>query len=234
MWRKSTMKQPKHVYVQIGALLAFAAAAPGVALAYGDQDAIRDCESRLRSEYKITDLRDATAERLQDTVHHYKVQGLAKVDGDKHPWTCEVKNRHVTSAEYSGPKPKGMGTAEKLAIGAGVAVAAGVAANELSKHQGSTGQATTPHVAAANSYPNRCEFYHGKTRTNAQACSYSQHQGGVNIMLADGTEYSLDPVGDKPGTYVKTGTNTKVYRKSGLGSKGMIYEFPGETLHILY
>lgn len=228
------MKQTKRVRVPIGTLLALAVAAPGVALAYGDQDAIRDCESHIRSEYKITDLRDGQAERLTDAPHHYKVQGLAKVDGDKHPWTCEVRNRHVTSAEYSGPKPKGMSTAQKLAIGAGVAVAAGVAANEMSKHPSGTEQAAAPHDAANNSYPNRCEFYHGKTRTNAQACSYSQHQGGVNIMLADGTEYSLDPVGDKPGTYVKTGTNTKVYRKSGLGSKGMIYEFPGETLHILY
>ena len=61
---------------------------------------------------------------------------MAKVDGDKHPWTCEVKNRHVTSAEYSGPKPKGMGTAEKLAIGAAAVVAAGVAVNEAGKHGG--------------------------------------------------------------------------------------------------
>ena len=70
-----------------------------------------------------------------DSEHHYKVQGFAKVDGDRHPWTCEVKNRHVTMAEYNGPKPKGMGTAEKLAIGA-AAVAAGVAINEASKHGG--------------------------------------------------------------------------------------------------
>jgi hypothetical protein len=115
-------------------LLAMALVAPGAALAYDEKDAIRDCESRIRSEYHLSDLRDARAERLTDTGHHYKVHGLTKVDGDKHPWTCEVKNRHVTMAEYTGPKPEGMGTAEKLAIGAAAAVAAGVAVNEMSKH----------------------------------------------------------------------------------------------------
>jgi hypothetical protein len=74
-------------------------ALPGVALAYGERDAINDCESHIRSEYRITDLRDATAERLNDVALHFKVQGLAKVDGDKYPCTCEVRNRHVTAAE---------------------------------------------------------------------------------------------------------------------------------------
>jgi hypothetical protein len=131
-------------HASLGALLTLALALPGVALAYGNHDAIRDCESRLRSEYHLSDLRDASAEKLGDSEHHYKVHGLAKVDGDKHPWTCEVKNRHVTSAEYSGPKPKGMGTAEKLAIGAGAAIAAGVAVNAMSK-SGDGSHATQGH-----------------------------------------------------------------------------------------
>ncbi|WP_295392568.1 hypothetical protein [uncultured Thiodictyon sp.] len=115
-------------------------ALPGAAFAsYDGNDAIRDCESRIRSEYKISDLRDATVQRLNDGALHFKVQGMAKVDGDKHPWTCEVNNRHVTAAEYSGPKPKGMSTAGKVAIGAAV-VAGAVAINEMSK-QGGTSQA---------------------------------------------------------------------------------------------
>ncbi len=119
----------------MGLILTLALTAPGVALAYDEKDAIRDCEGHIRSEYHLSDLRDARAERLADTPHHYKVQGLTKIDGEKHPWTCEVKNRHVTTAEYNGPKPKGMSTAEKLAVGA-AAVAAGVAINEASKHGG--------------------------------------------------------------------------------------------------
>jgi hypothetical protein len=120
----------------MGLVLTLAFAVPGAALAYDEKDAIRDCESHIRSEYHLSDLRDASAEKILDSEHHYKVHGRAKVDGDKHPWTCEVKNRHVTMAEYSGPKPKGMGTAEKLAIGAAAAVAAGIAISEASKHGG--------------------------------------------------------------------------------------------------
>lgn len=131
------MYQIKPIQTQIAALLALALAAPA-ALAYGNKDAIRDCESHIRSEYKISDLRDAQAEQIMDSEHHYKVHGLAKVDGDKHPWSCEIKNRHVTMAEYSGPKPKGMSTAEKLAIGAAAAVATGIAVSEASKHGGAS------------------------------------------------------------------------------------------------
>jgi hypothetical protein len=42
-------------------LLVLALAVPGTALAYSEKDAIRDCESRIRSEYKLSDLRDATS-----------------------------------------------------------------------------------------------------------------------------------------------------------------------------
>ena len=115
-------------------LLAVALGAPGVALAYNEQDAIRDCENRIRSEHGVSDLRNATAERLDDVALHFMVQGRAKVDGQQYPWNCEVKNRHVTSAEYDGPKPEGLGTAEGLAIGAAAAIAAGIAISEASKH----------------------------------------------------------------------------------------------------
>ena len=40
-------------------LLTLTLATPGLALAYDEKDAIRDCESHIRSEYSITDLRDA-------------------------------------------------------------------------------------------------------------------------------------------------------------------------------
>lgn len=115
-------------------LLSLALATPGAAFAYGTEDAIRDCENRIRSEYHLTDLREAHASQLSGDKH-YRIEGKAKVDGDKHPWSCEVKDRHVTRAEYDGPRAKGMSTGEKLAVGAAAAVAIGVAANQASKHQ---------------------------------------------------------------------------------------------------
>jgi uncharacterized protein YecT (DUF1311 family) len=105
------------------------------AYAYGTKDAIRDCESRLRSEYSLSDFRDQSAEQIKDSEHHYKVKGNTKIDDEKHPFGCEIKNRHVTSVSYDGPEPEGMGTAEKLAIGAAAAIAAGLVASELSKDE---------------------------------------------------------------------------------------------------
>ncbi len=119
---------------------------PGAAHAYDNKDAIRDCENRIRTEYGISDLRDARAEQIMDGDKHFKVQGLAKVDNKKHPWTCEIKARHLVAAEYSGPKTKSMSTTEKLAIGAAAAVAIGIAANATNK-DGSAG--TSPKAGAA-------------------------------------------------------------------------------------
>jgi uncharacterized protein YecT (DUF1311 family) len=103
------------------------------AYAYGTKDAIRDCESRLKSEYGLSDFRHQSAEQIKDSQHHYKVKGETKIEGEKHPFGCEIKNRHVTAVTYDGPEPEGMGTAEKLAIGAAAAIAAGLVASELSK-----------------------------------------------------------------------------------------------------
>jgi uncharacterized protein YecT (DUF1311 family) len=126
------------------------------AYAYGTKDAIRDCESRLRSEYSLSDFRDQSSEQIKDSEHHYKVKGNTKIDGEKHPFGCEIKNRHVTSVTYSGPEPEGMGTAEKLAIGAAAAIAAGLVASELSKDdeekqsEASSGSTTTVASASVN------------------------------------------------------------------------------------
>lgn len=106
----------------------------GTALAYGEKDAIRDCESRLSSEYNIDDFRHQAAKKIQGEGHRYEVTGETKIDGEKHPFKCQIEDRHVTSISYSGPEPERLGTAEKLAIGAAAAIAAGVAVSEMSEH----------------------------------------------------------------------------------------------------
>jgi len=52
------MHQITPMQTQVAALLALTLAAPA-ALAYSEKDAIRDCESHIRSEYHVSDLRDA-------------------------------------------------------------------------------------------------------------------------------------------------------------------------------
>ena len=127
------------------------------AYAYDHNSAIRDCEKRLKSEYGLSDFRHQSAEQIRDSEHHYKVKGETKIDGEKHPFGCEIQNRHVTSVTYSGPEPEGMGTTEKLAIGAAAAIAAGLVASELTKDdedkpaEASSGSTTT--VASASPNP---------------------------------------------------------------------------------
>ena len=115
------------------AAMTLAMAASSGAYAYGKDDAVRDCESHLRSEYGISDFRHESAEKLPGENHPFKVTGKVKVDGEKYPFECQIKDRHVTSVKYDGPEPEGMSTAGKLAVGAAAAIAAGLVASELSK-----------------------------------------------------------------------------------------------------
>ena len=153
--------------------LSLGIAVSGAAFAYGEKDAIRDCEKRIRSEYKLSDLRDAKAERLMDMDHHYKVNGQTKIDGKKYPWDCEVKQRHVTTVNYSGPEPEGLGTAEKLAIGAAAAIAVGAAASALSKDK-------APPAVADTAAPPEI-----RTRPN----------GEMEVVLADGCTVLYNDIG---------------------------------------
>jgi hypothetical protein len=103
-------------------------AVPGAAMAYDEDDAIKDCQKRLRDEYQVTDFRHMEGERLPGEGHKYKVTGKTKVEGDKYPISCNIKDRHVTSVTYDGPEKKGLTDAQKAAVGvAAVAAAAAIA-----------------------------------------------------------------------------------------------------------
>jgi len=111
-------------------------AVPAAALAYSDDDAVKDCKKRLRDEYELTDFRNMSAEKLEGEGHKYKVTGKTKVEGDKYPVSCNIKDRHVTSVTYDGPEKKGMTGAQKAAVGvAAVAATAAIAAKLKEKEE---------------------------------------------------------------------------------------------------
>ena len=56
----------RHPLLAAAAVTLTMAVASG-AYAYGTKDAIRDCESRLRSEYSLSDFRDQSAEQIKDS-----------------------------------------------------------------------------------------------------------------------------------------------------------------------
>jgi hypothetical protein len=126
------------------AVLAIALCLPAAAFAYNEKDAIRDCNNRIRDEYGLKDFRHESAEKIMDSEHHYKVTGKSKVDGKQYPYDCEIKNRHVTGIDYDGPKPEGLETAEKVAIGAAAAVATAIAVDAMTKDKGEAAAEEAP------------------------------------------------------------------------------------------
>ncbi|ESQ10664.1 MAG: hypothetical protein N838_18515 [Thiohalocapsa sp. PB-PSB1] len=168
----------------------------GSAFAYGEKDAIRDCEKRIRNEYKLSDLRDANARQIMDMEHHYQVKGQTKIDGKKYPWSCEVKKRHVTTVDYSGPEPEGIGTAEKLAIGAAAAIAVGAAASALSKDKAppqATETLAPPEIRTRSSgamevlMPNGCSVLYndiGLREQHGSSCTQQDLKSAEKAMTA--------------------------------------------------
>ena len=66
-----------------------------------------------------------------------------------------------------------------------------------------------------------------------EACTFSQRQGYITIQL-DGSELiDLRPVGDQPGNYLDS-ADRPVYRRSGLGEAGQIFQTPEGYLFVYW
>ena len=161
------------------AVAAFAIAMPLGAFAYDEDSAIRDCEKRLRDEYKLNDFRHQSAQRLPGEGHKYTVKGETKIEGEKYAFGCDIADRHVTAIRYDGPEPEGLGTAEKLAIGAAAAIAAGVVASELNKDDESGASDECPSDIKGN----ECAYYQDGYKAGADdgkmgmSMMYERHEG---------------------------------------------------------
>ncbi|WP_200244709.1 hypothetical protein [Lamprobacter modestohalophilus] len=145
----TVMNSKRIIQPLIAGGLALGLCLPGAAFAYGENDAIRDCNERMRANYNITDFRSESAEKIPGGGHRYKVVGKTKVDGKKYEYSCEIKDRRVVKLEYNGKEPKGLGTAESLAIGAAAAIAAGIAVSAMSKDKAPAAATTRPAPAPA-------------------------------------------------------------------------------------
>lgn len=189
-----------HLRAPLAAALTLALGLPSGAFAYGKKDAERDCENRLRDEYGLSDFRHESAEEIEGASHSFRVAGKVKVDGEKYPFTCEVKDRHVTSVSYDGPEPEGMKTSEKLAIGAAAAVAAGLIASQLGEDKDEdaspTGKYTTADYDATTILP--CSMG-APTHTDSCPAGIRRGKGGaatIHVTPPGGRERTLEFRGD--------------------------------------
>lgn len=90
-------------------------------------------------------------------------------------------------------------------------------------------------VAKADTVNARCEFRPiGESRvTSSTPCTFSQRQGYIGIQTQTGTRYDFSPVGNQPGNFVDAAGNA-VYRQSGLGSAGLIFQMRNESLYVYW
>ena len=81
----------------------------------------------------------------------------------------------------------------------------------------------------------RCDIYpKGEDHTSVVIpCVFSQRQGYINIDRSDGVSHDLSPRGDLPGNYTDK-NGRAVYRNSGLGERGLIFQFPNETVYVYW
>lgn len=178
------------------AALTLALALPSGAFAYGKDDAIRDCEQRLREEYGLTDFRHESAEKLPEEGHRFRVSGNVKVDGEKYDFECQIKDRHVTSVDYDGPEPDKMGNSEKLAVGAAAVIAAGILASQAGegKHHGAspTGRYTTDDYDATTTLP--CSLGKPNHNHHCPAGIRRGHHGSatIHVTTPTGSERTLE------------------------------------------
>jgi hypothetical protein len=83
-------------------------------------------------------------------------------------------------------------------------------------------------AAKADTVPAHCDLYAPREDypSLSSTCTFSQRQGYITIDLqSNGVSYELSPVANAPSGNFTDQHGQKVYRQSGLGSAGTIFEF---------
>ena len=92
-----------------------------------------------------------------------------------------------------------------------------------------------PLVANAQTVDARCDIYPlGEDRASSTvSCTFSQRQGNVRIVRADGVTYDLTATGAEPDSYIDQ-NGRAAYRQAGLGDRGQIYQTATETVYVYW
>jgi len=81
----------------------------------------------------------------------------------------------------------------------------------------------------------RCDVYPlGESKASKSLpCQFSQRQGYVSITRSDGIAYHLSPKDDAVGNYLDQ-DGQPVYRRSGLGAEGLIFQMPEFSVYVYW
>ncbi|MDG1065015.1 MAG: hypothetical protein P8O91_02260 [Luminiphilus sp.] len=89
--------------------------------------------------------------------------------------------------------------------------------------------------AVSDTLSARCDIYpRGVSQVSkVLPCQFSQRQGYVSITRSDGIAYHLSPTSEAVGTYLDQ-DEQPVYRRSGLGSAGLIFQMPELSVYVYW
>ena len=81
----------------------------------------------------------------------------------------------------------------------------------------------------------RCDVYPlGESKASKSLpCQFSQRQGYVSITRSDGIAHHLSPKDDGVGNYLDQ-DGQPVYRRSGLGAEGLIFQMPELSVYVYW
>ena len=81
----------------------------------------------------------------------------------------------------------------------------------------------------------RCDVYPlGESKASKSLpCQFSQRQGYVSITRSDGIAYHLSPKDDAVGNCLDQ-DGQPVYRRSGLGAEGLIFQMPELSVYVYW
>lgn len=214
------MPQTSSMAYPIGALLALALTAPGAAFAYDNRDAIRDCESRVRSDYGLIDLRESQAVQLPGEKN-YRVEGKTKIDGEKYPWSCEIGGRRVVEVQYHGRRPPRVGSGSSSSRGAGAPEVVPRRSGDLEVRMPSGCTALYDGDGELINRGSSCSSSDRRQAENA-VDSYLREQGDGS----DRNEYRDDRDDDRRGQSYDRRGNRDEYDDGGRGGYGRSQEGP--------
>ena len=127
----------------LAATMSMALLLPGASMASEQGNAEQLCKSQIRDAYGVSNFRNVWSEPEGD--HKFRVHGQVKMDNHKYDFNCKIKHGNVKSYAYDGPHERhsdkdndsGIGTA--VAVGAGLAIIAALAAQQLPSVLSGTG-----------------------------------------------------------------------------------------------
>ena len=199
------------------------------AMAASPEYMMEDCQNNSRIFFQSFDARSEAKYQGQRVDGTHAVNGTLDLEARSEHFQCSYNAAGDTLVDFYA-EGKSWPTFVK---GGGSPYMSGRTSGSGDSDPGA--QAAATGGGSDGQYSYRCTLeFKDEAAPLDMGCDFSQRQGFVRIHLEDGAEYALEPVGDVPGNFRDTVRNVPVYRESGRGGKGVIFEVLTETISVYW